>query len=136
MTHLLDTDTCIHLLRGTPSVVVGAERHSPADLAVSAITQFELLYGVERCPPTWRKREGAKVRLLLENLSVLPFTSEMAACAAKVRMALESAGRGIGPMDLLIAATAMEAGLLLVTNNLREFERVPGLKCLAWCQAG
>lgn len=133
MTHLLDTDTCIHLLRGNRAVVAQAERHSPSDLAVSAITRFELLYGIERCPPAWRKKEGGKVRLLLENLALLPFTGETSSHAATIRASLEVAGHPIGPMDILIAATALENNLPLVTNNLDEFERVPGLFCLTWC---
>ena len=137
MTHLLDTDTCIHLLRGHPATVSRAQGHSPADLAVSAITHYELLYGVERCPPAWRKKEGSKVRLLLEQMQTLPFTGETAAHASSLRAALESAGRSIGPMDLLIAATALEYGLPVVTHNLREFQRVPGLQSQTWStQAG
>lgn len=133
MTHLLDTDTCIHLLRGNRAVVDQAGRHSPADLAISAITRFELLYGAERCPPAWKLKESGKVRLLLENLAILPFTGETSSYAATVRALLEVAGHPIGPMDVLIAATALENDLPLVTNNLDEFQRVPRLRCLTWC---
>lgn len=132
VTHLLDTDICIHLLRGTPEVVGQAALSSPADLAISAITRFELLYGVERCPPAWRKKESGKVRFLVEHMRVFPFTGETAAHAAQIRAGLESQGRLIGPMDVLIAATATEHNLSLVTNNLAEFQRVPGLICTTW----
>jgi len=133
VTHLLDTDTCIHLLRGHRAVVARAGRHSPADLAISAITRFELLYGVERWPPAWKMKESGKVRLLLENLVILPFTGETSSHAATIRASLEAAGHPIGPMDVLIAATALENDLPLVTNNLDEFQRVPRLSCLTWC---
>lgn len=132
MTHLLDADTCIHLLRGQESVVEQAGRHSPVDLAISAITRFELLYGIERCPPAWRRKESGKIRLLLEHLVILPFTGETSSYAARIRASLEAVGHPIGPMDVLIAATALENNLLLVTHNLAEFQRVPGLSCLTW----
>lgn len=132
MTHLLDTNTCIHLLRGHPAAVNHASQHQPADLAVSAITQYELLYGVEKCPPAWRKKESGKVRLLLQQLQILPFTDGTAARAATLRATLESSGRVIGPMDILIAATALEHHLLIVTSNLGEFQRVPNLRCEDW----
>lgn len=132
MTYLLDTDTCIHLLRGREKTVAHAAEHGPADLAISAITRYELLYGVERCPPVWRKKEGQKVRVLLEALQVLAFTGETAVIAAKIRAALEAAGKGIGPMDLLIAATALEHRLTLASGNVAEFERVPGLEAVNW----
>jgi tRNA(fMet)-specific endonuclease VapC len=130
--YLLDTDTCIHLLRGRAAAVAQAQQHRPADLAISAITHYELLYGVEHCPPAWRKREGRKVRLLLEHLLILPFTGETASHAAILRAGLESTGQSIGPMDVLIAATALEHQLPIVTENLREFQRVPGLRCVSW----
>jgi tRNA(fMet)-specific endonuclease VapC len=132
VTHLLDTDTCIHLLRGNEAALGRAQQHSPADLAVSAITRYELLYGVERCPPSWRKKEGGKVLLLLEHLQILPFTGDTGAHAASVRAGLAAAGGSMGPMDILISATALEYNLPVVTNNLREFQRVPGLQCLSW----
>lgn len=133
MRYLLDTDTCIHLLRGQPEVVAQAANCNPSQLAISAVTRYELLYGVERCPPAWRKKEGKKVQLLLDHLFLLSFTGETAAHAANIRAALDAAGHPIGPMDVLIAATALENGLSLVTNNLAEFGRVPGLSCFTWC---
>jgi tRNA(fMet)-specific endonuclease VapC len=132
VTHLLDTDTCIHLLRGREATVAKVAEHAPASLAVSAITRYELLFGVERCPPVWRKKEGPKVHVLLEALQVLAFTGETAARAAKIRASLNSSGQRIGPMDLLIAATALEHGLILASGNLAEFKRVPGLKAVNW----
>jgi tRNA(fMet)-specific endonuclease VapC len=130
--YLLDTDTCIHLLRGRETVVQQAALHSPSDLAVSAITRYELLYGVEKCPPGWKKREANKVRLLLEQLRLLPFTAETALHAAELRAQLEVRGDSIGPMDVLIAATALEYGLPIVSGNLAEFSRVPHLQTLTW----
>jgi tRNA(fMet)-specific endonuclease VapC len=132
VTHLLDTDTCIHLLRGRETTVTRAAEHGPADLAISAITRYELLYGVERCPPAWRKKEGQKVRMLLDALQLLAFTGETAVIAAKIRASVEAAGKAIGPMDLLIAATALEHELILASGNIAEFERVPGLKAVSW----
>jgi tRNA(fMet)-specific endonuclease VapC len=73
-----------------------------------------------------------KVRVLLDALQVLAFTRETALIAAKIRADLETAGKGIGPIDLLIAATALEHRLILATGNIAEFERVPGLKPVNW----
>ena len=91
-----------------------------------------MLYGVERCPPSLRKAEGRKVKLLLDQFHVLPFTAGAAARAANVRISLETRGRSIGPMDVLIAATALEYSLPIVTGNLAEIQRVPDLRCLTW----
>lgn len=132
MTYLLDTDTCVHILRGKAKVVHQMQHRSPAELAVSAITHYELLYGVARCPASWRKREEKKVLMLLGHITILPFTADTSAQAAGVRAKLESNGHSIGPMDVLIAATALEYGLTLVTGNLGEFQRVAGLKCESW----
>jgi tRNA(fMet)-specific endonuclease VapC len=132
VTHLLDTDTCIHLLRGADTVVQNAQRYRPGDLAVSAVTSYELLYGVQRSPPRWQKVEGRKVKLLLDQLRILPFTGVTASHAATLRAALEARGHRIGPMDVLIAATALEHALPIVTSNLTEFQRVPNLECKSW----
>jgi tRNA(fMet)-specific endonuclease VapC len=134
VTRLLDTDTCIHLLRGVEATVAHVQKFSPGALGVSAITRYELLLGVEKCPPAWKKKEGAKVHLLLDHLHILPFTGDTAAIAARVRASLETIGRPIGPMDILIASTALENDLPLVTTNLKEFQRVPGLACETWLE--
>lgn len=132
MTYLLDTDTCIHLLRGDETVISRARKESPGDLAISAITHYELLYGAERCSLDWQDHESSKIQRLLEILTILPFSHTTAIHAAKLRAALGKAGTPIGPMDLLIAATALEFQLPLVTGNLREFQKVPGLVCESW----
>ena len=132
MTHLLDTDTCILLLRGDEAVVSRARKQSPGDLAISAITHYELLYGAKRCPANWQIHESSKIERLLQVLTILPFSHTTSAHAAKLRAALGKAGTPIGPMDLLIAATALEFQLPLVTGNLREFQKVPGLTCETW----
>lgn len=132
MTHLLDTDTCILLLRGDEAVVSRARKQSPGDLAISAITHYELLYGAERCPTDWQARESSKIQRLLQILTILPFSHTTSAHAANLRATLSKAGPPIGPMDLLIAATALEFQMPLVSGNLREFQKVPGLSCVTW----
>jgi tRNA(fMet)-specific endonuclease VapC len=130
MRYLLDTDTCIDLLRGTPPVVRQAATHSPDDCAVSSVTVYELLTGAWKCrsPETERR----KVLTLLAALHQLPFDRPAAERAAETRAALEKAGTMIGPYDILLAGQAMAAGLILVTANEAEFARVPGLIITNW----
>jgi tRNA(fMet)-specific endonuclease VapC len=132
MKYLLDTDTCIALLRGHEQAVERAKKVVPDDLAISSITRYELRYGALRCSGKRRGQESRKVTLFLDVLHEIPFTEDTAEGAAEIRCALESLGHGIGPMDTLIAATAIEAGLTLVTGNLREFSRVKGLPLENW----
>lgn len=132
MTHLLDTDTCIALLRGVPGVLEIAARHVPDDLALSSITRYELLSGAARCLEARREIETAKVNRFLETLHEIPFDSEAADLAARLRAGLEAKGSPIGPMDLLIAATARANRLILVSGNQKEFKRIPKLKLESW----
>lgn len=132
MIYLLDTDTCIHLMRGRPKVVERASQAAPDDLALAAITHYELRFGALRCAPEHRARELSKVEHLLATLHAVPFSKETARFAAEIRAELESRGQPIGPMDTLIAACGLENGLTLVTGNLREFVKVPGLMCETW----
>jgi len=130
--YLLDTNACIALMHRNARVRERMERLVPGDCAVSAITAMELYHGLERC--SQREREQAKIDELLSVVGVLPFGHEEAKCAAKVRHALEQAGKGIGPFDVLIAGHALASELVLVTNNTREFSRVNGLKVEDWQQ--
>lgn len=102
-----------------------------ASIAVSSIALFELWYGVAR---SQHRRENAE-RLsvfLSGDIRVVPFEEEDAATAGDLRAALETAGKPIGPYDLLIAAQAVRAGATLVTANVSEFRRVRGLRWQNW----
>jgi tRNA(fMet)-specific endonuclease VapC len=98
---------------------------APDDCAVSAVSVFELFTGVEKCanPQT----ERAKVEQFLFLVHVLPLDDPAARQAAKVRATLEANGTPIGPYDVLLAGQALSSGLIVVTANVSEFGRVPGL---------
>jgi tRNA(fMet)-specific endonuclease VapC len=130
MPYLLDTNTCIAAMRNLPLVVRRVSGHSPQDLAVSAITSYELHTGVAKCAQPAKER--TKVEMFLNTLLELPFDSKAATEAARLRALLESQGQMIGPYDVLLAGQALSAGLVLVTNNTGEFGRVPGLLLEDW----
>ena len=130
MKYLLDTDTCIHVFRGKRSVIERMEQVAGDDLAISSITYYELVYGAKRCAS--EREEIRKIQSFAQHIHQLVFGPQTALQAAEIRRALEERGAGIGPMDTLIAATALEAGLVLVTGHRREFSRVPGLHCESW----
>ena len=138
MSYLLDTNAVIAVLKNQPPVVRRRLREANSagdEIAVSAVVLFELWYGVARSA---RRRENAeRLRVFLSgSIAVLPFEEEDAAIAGDVRAALEAEGRPIGPYDLLIAAQALRTGSVLVTANVAEFARVPGLDWRDWSAAG
>lgn len=130
MTHLLDTNVCVDVFRGHSQVCARLEAISPADCAISAVTAFELATGILRCRQP--ERERRKLDRLFALVSVLPFDAAAAAETARVRHLLESDGRKIGPYDLMIAGQALSARLILVSNNTREFSRIPALRLVDW----
>jgi tRNA(fMet)-specific endonuclease VapC len=127
----LDTDVCVDVLRGQmpPAGSVG-DRIPLAASAVSIVTVAELETGVikARSPKAFRHRLDS----LLEQVAVIDFDRSVARHYGDIRGHLEQAGTTIGPLDLLIAAHARSRGARLVTANLREFRRVPGLRCIGW----
>jgi tRNA(fMet)-specific endonuclease VapC len=130
MRYLLDTNTCIRLMRNEPTVVARLSATSPGDCAISTITTYELYTGVEKCADP--NREAAKVGTLLNTVHTLPFDAGAAQQAARSRAKLESQGLRIGPYDLLLAGHAVAAGLILVTANTAEFARIAGLAVENW----
>lgn len=130
MTHLLDTDTCIGVLRQRPGMVQRLSRLAPADCAVSMVTVYELFCGVEKARDPAKERQ--KVERFVSTIVELPLDRAAAEKAAQVRADLERQGQSIGPYDLLIAGQALASGLTLVTNNTQEFQRVSGLKLESW----
>jgi tRNA(fMet)-specific endonuclease VapC len=112
-------------MRSHPKVVQRMAAVPPGDCAISAITGYELYTGVEKCSNPAKER--AKVDLLLKTVQHLPFDFGAAEEAACIRALLESQGQPIGPYDVLLAGQALSASLILVTDNTKEFSRVPGL---------
>lgn len=115
-------------MRGVNGVVDRISRYSPENLAVSSITRYELRFGAIRCAETRRQRELGKVERFLSMLHEIAFDEESANLASEIRKDLERKGTPIGPMDLLIAATAMAKNLTLVSGNVKEFSRIADLK--------
>lgn len=132
---ILDSNTISYYFRGDPQVVPRLQALRPADLGVPAIVEYELRYGLLRLPNDAAAPRLAALVRLLRPMQLLPFDSECAAQAARIRADLEAAGTPVGPLDTLIAATALRHQATLVTRNVREFSRVPGLQWLNWHEA-
>ena len=129
---ILDCNTISYYLRGDPQVVPRFQALSPAEVGVPAVVEYELRFGLMRLPQEAGAPRLAALERLLRSMQSLPFDSECAAHAARVRAVLEAAGTPIGPYDTLIAATALRHQSTLVTRNVREFARVPGLQWVNW----
>jgi tRNA(fMet)-specific endonuclease VapC len=131
---ILDSNTISYYFRGDPQVVPRLQALRPADLGVPAIVEYELRYGLLRLPQVAALPRLAALAQLLQPMQLLPFDSECAAHAARIRAELEAKGAPIGPHDTLIAATTLRYQATLVTRNVREFSRVQGLQWLDWHQ--
>jgi tRNA(fMet)-specific endonuclease VapC len=132
---ILDSNTVSYYFRGDPKVVPRLQALRPADLGVPAIVEYELRYGLLRLPPKAAKPRFEALAQLLRPMQLLSFDSGCAEHAARIRAELEAAGTPIGPHDILIAATALHHQATLVTRNVREFSRVPGLHWVNWHDA-
>lgn len=133
MHYLLDTNICIYLIKSRPPEVLEKFRtHSPQDVAISTITIFELEYGVEKSQHP-RRSQDALDRFLLP-LNFIDLDRPAATEAAVIRAELERKGKPIGPYDLLIAGLARSRDMTLVTNNIKEFERIKGLHLDNWVE--
>ncbi len=132
MKFLLDTCVCVSLLRRTVSRDLREKIQSIEldDACISAITEGELRFGADKSIDA--DREHQKVDVLLSTIKVEPFDSMAAREYGDVRCRLEKAGTKIGSNDLLIAGHARALNLLVITNNVKEFTRVPDLKVEDW----
>ncbi len=130
MQYLLDTNACIAAMRNDVNVVARLSMIAPGDCVVSTITSYELYTGIAKCASP--ANEQAKVDRLLKTVVELPFDQAAAREAGRIRAVLESHGQMIGPYDILLAAQALAVGMTLVTANVNEFQRVPGLTVENW----
>lgn len=130
---LLDTNTCIYIINNRPPEVLERFRSYKAGaVGISSIAASELAYGVSKSGSIKNRKA---LDMFLAPLQVLPFDVQCLWFYADLRASLEKKGLTIGPMDTLIAAQALSIDGTLVTNNLKEFSRVPKLKLENWFEA-
>ncbi len=131
MNFLLDANVCVDYLNGTfPSVVSRLQQCSPSDLGTSSVVAAELRYGAERSQR--KKANHARLDVFLDELAVVDFGVEAARIYGQVGARLEARGQVIGPNDMMIASHALALGLVLVTDNVREFRGVRSLRVENW----
>jgi len=129
--YLLDTNICIYAINGKyPSLTEHLLRISPDDIFVSSITAGELEYGAAKSK--WGERTRLTMTSFLANFTILPFTEKDAALFGTIRALLESNGTPIGILDLMISAQGLSNKLTVVTHNVKEFNRIPGLQIEDW----
>jgi tRNA(fMet)-specific endonuclease VapC len=128
---MLDTNICIYLINHKPpNVRQILERHSNSKISLSSVVVFELQYGIEKSAA--RTKNQLALEVFLSDFDIETFSEIAATRAAQIRANLERLGKPIGAYDYLIAAHALELGATLVTNNIKEFKRVKGLKLENW----
>ena len=133
MKYMLDTNICIYAIKHKPDIVIKKFlSHDPEDICISAITYAELMHGVEKSMAVEKNRVA--MSLFLSPITILQFDERAAEEYGRIKAELEKKGTPIGPMDTLIAGHARSSGLILVTNNTREFSRVVGLAVEDWTQ--
>lgn len=131
MRYMLDTNICIYLIKQKPEKVLRHfKAHSVGEIGISSITLAELRYGVERSQQVKKNQQALEDFTL--PLEIADFDEVAAEVYGNVRAGLEQAGTPVGSMDMLIGAHALSLGVTLVTNNLREFQKIKNLKVVDW----
>lgn len=128
---MLDTNICIYIIKQQPAAVLKHFlAYQAGDICISSITLSELRYGVAKSKH--REKNAKALDEFIIPLDIASFDEEAALAYGDIRTTLEKAGMPIGAMDMLIAAHAVSLGVTLVTNNTREFSRIPGLVVVDW----
>lgn len=133
LNYMLDTNICIYVTKSYPQKLKERFNRLAEQLCISSITLGELHFGAEKSERRLKNLEA--IERFSAGLEVLPFTAKAAVHFGQIRAELERAGRPAGSYDLLIGAHARSEGLTLVTNNVREFGRMPGLRVENWARA-
>lgn len=132
---MLDTNTCIALIKRKPvHALQKFTEYQVGDIGISAVTLAELRYGVSKSQH--QARNQAALDEFMLPLEVAAFDEQATVAYGVLRAALEKQGTPIDPLDTLIAAHALSLGVALVTNNTREFDRVPKLMVVDWIKHG
>ena len=131
MKYLIDTNICIYIMNKRPIAVIKKfKQFKPGEIGISAITISELQYGISKS--AHRKKNEVRLEEFLAPLEILTYDRMAARVYGDIRFQLETLGLPIGPLDLLIAAHAISQGLVLITNNDKEFRRIKRLEVENW----
>jgi len=130
ITYMLDTNIAIYVMKNRPEVARERFRRHQGQLCLSSVSLMELAYGAEKSAHIERNLQD--IEGFIQRLDVLPYDQRAAFHSAQIRAELEQAGTPIGAYDLMIAGHARSLGLVTVTNNVREFQRVSGLRVENW----
>lgn len=130
--YLLDTNIVIYTMKNRPEAVRKQFKKHEGQMAISSVTLGELVFGAENSQHVDRNLED--IEEFAARLEVLTFDNKAAYHFGQIRSELYKSGRPIGPYDMMIAGHARSAGLILVTNNMKEFKRVPGLMTENWAK--
>ena len=133
MRYMLDTNICIYVIKHKPEKVFRKlQEVDPSDVCISSVTYAELVHGVEKSAAVDKNRLALSI--LLANIEILDFDVNAAEGYGKIRADLEKNGTPIGPLDMMIAGHAKSLDYTVVTNNVKEFKRVSGLKIENWAE--
>ncbi len=130
--YLLDTDTVIYSLKGEPAVKKNLREHFHDPMKMSVITLMELYYGAHKSQKI--ASNLAKIKTLEISFQIIPISEESAGIFGMTKAQLEKAGSPLDDFDLIIASCALSNNLVLVTNNVRHFQRIEGLKLTNWTE--
>lgn len=128
--YMLDTNIVIYTMKNRPAEVKEAFNAKEGQLCISSVTFMELIYGAEKSSNPAKNTQS--IEAFSARLEVLDYDAAAAQHTGQIRAELARKGRPIGPYDQMIAGHARSSGLILVSNNVREFERVPGLRLENW----
>ena len=131
MMYLLDTNTVSDYLRGDKEVLRHLKRYHHSQIAIGSITKYELFYGLLKNPQA-HKKYGKQLNLLFKQARSLFFDDETALIAADIKDKLARKGQTIGDCDTMIAAAGLQHNLVVVTNNVKHFQRVEDLVVVNW----
>ena len=128
--YMLDTNIIIYTMKNRPQQVKRRFEQHKDQMCISSVTLGELIFGAEHSQQV--ELNLADIEAIVARLEVLPFDNKAAYHFGQIRAALYNIGRPIGPYDMMIAGQTRASGLTLITNNIKEFERVPGLILENW----
>uniref|UniRef100_UPI004056882E type II toxin-antitoxin system tRNA(fMet)-specific endonuclease VapC n=1 Tax=Candidatus Electrothrix sp. TaxID=2170559 RepID=UPI004056882E len=131
--YMLDTNIVIYAIRNRPRQIRQSFKAHQGRMCISTVTLGELIFGAERSQQV--ERNLADIEGMVSRMEVLPFDNSGAYHFGQIRAELYRIGQPIGPYDMMIAGHARSLGLILATNNTKEFERVPGLRLENWVKS-